>query len=101
MQDIEYLQRLAAELNRLQPSVDLYNELVGEQIRKNKCQLLTIAGASRELGVSRETVEEMLMDPALPRIFVGKSQQVRLQFSELIKYISNRAANWYRYSTRK
>lgn len=98
MQDNEYLEYLANELNRLQPKVDLYNELVGRQLQKNDNKLLSIAGAARALGVARETIETMLEDPALPRIFVGKSNQVRLQYPSLVKYVRNRASNWYKYA---
>lgn len=60
-------------------------------------KLLTVPGVMRLLKVNRNTVQEWLLDPALPRLYVGKSQQPRILNSDLQQYLRNRSRNWASY----
>ncbi|MCG0758394.1 hypothetical protein IMAU10585_01681 [Lactiplantibacillus plantarum] len=57
--------------------------------------LLSIPKAALFLGVDRTTVETMLNDPLLPRITVGRSNQVRISKLALLEYIDHSGKNWF------
>lgn len=60
-------------------------------------KLLTVPDVMRLLKVNRRTVQEWLLDPSLPRLYVGKSQQPRILHSDLQQYLRNRSRNWASY----
>lgn len=65
----------------------------------NALTLLTIPKAAELLGVSRNSIEDMLKDPDFPRIFIGVSNQTRIPAKAMIDYVNKRALNWPQYTT--
>lgn len=57
--------------------------------------LLSIPKAASLLGVDRSTVEDMLNDPRLGRVLIGRSRQVRILRTDLIDYINNLSQDWF------
>ncbi len=60
-------------------------------------KLLTIRGATDMFGVNRKTVEQWLLDPGCPRLYVGGSKQVRFIKVQLMKYLEERSQDWMQY----
>lgn len=83
------------ELKSLIPYVEKYMELSRYLWKDQGNHLLSIPAAASLLGVSRETIDLWLLDPELPRVFVGTSKQVRLQQSDLLNYLNDKAKHWY------
>lgn len=60
-------------------------------------QLLTIRGATNMFGVNRKVIEQWLLDPSCPRLYVGSSKQVRFIRSQLMEYLESRSREWMQY----
>ncbi|WP_057875302.1 excisionase family DNA-binding protein [Liquorilactobacillus aquaticus] len=68
-----------------------------QKIQNKKLQLLSIPQTARLLNVKRETIEMWLQDPEVPRLFVGRSKQVRLPQKQFFEYLDSRAKDWPQY----
>jgi excisionase family DNA binding protein len=66
-------------------------------LKLDKFELLSIPQVAKLLNVKRETIEIWLQDPAVPRLFVGRSKQVRLPKKQFLDYLTNRAMDWPQY----
>ena len=77
MQDNEYLEYLANELNRLQPKVDLYNELVGRQLQKNDNKNIVRVLQGKQV-VEKEVITGLRNDAGMVEIISGLSQSEQL-----------------------
>lgn len=68
---------------------------MGQNNEQYKPILLSIPKAASLLGVDRSTVEDMLNDPQLGRILIGKSRQVRILRPDLMNYINHLSQDWF------
>ncbi|MFT8393767.1 MAG: excisionase family DNA-binding protein [Liquorilactobacillus ghanensis] len=66
-------------------------------LKLDKFELLSIPQVAKLLNVKRETIEIWLQDPGVPRLFVGRSKQVRLPKKQFLDYLANRAKDWPQY----
>ncbi len=48
-------------------------------------------------GVNRKVIEQWLLDPSCPRLYVGSSKQVRFIRSQLMEYLESRSREWMQY----
>ncbi|MFT9412282.1 hypothetical protein [Liquorilactobacillus hordei] len=84
------------KVSKIEKNTDNYNnDDVG--FKNSEMELISIPQATRIIGGKRETIEEWLKDPELGRIYVGSSCQVRFIRYEFVKYVKNRAKNWYKF----
>lgn len=61
-------------------------------------RLLSMKQAAEILGITKGQFAELLLDPALPRVLLGKSKRVFVPRKELIEYISGRSRKWFEYA---
>ena len=66
-----------------------------KKIPNDQPWLLSIPKAATLLGVDRKTVLMMLNDPALPRLTVGRSEQIRIPRDMLLAYLRHTSTNWF------
>lgn len=67
------------------------------RFKNDGMELISIPKAAKMLSVKRETVEIWLQDPEVPRLFVGRSKQVRLPQKQFFEYLDSRAKGWPQY----
>ncbi|WP_179394707.1 helix-turn-helix domain-containing protein [Lacticaseibacillus absianus] len=71
----------------------VYREYVFNQ---DSDRLLTINEAARLLNISRQSFEDWMLDPSLPRIVVGRSgTQLRIPKRGLLEYVRIRSERWF------
>ena len=67
-----------------------------EMTKVDDYKLLTISKAARMLGISSEDIKDLLLDPTLPRIVLGRGR-VRLPRQALLNYLDKRSNEWYNF----
>lgn len=76
-----------------------YLEAVGAyfDFKREPEELLDIKNVVKNFGINRAQLAELLMDPALPRVLLGKSKRVFIPRRELAEYIAGRSKHWFEY----